>query len=163
MRNTLSASLALAGAAVAVTCLGGCGSSLPAKTVTVTSPQAATAPSQPAASAPCPTGVAACVTTDPAVTVAGSQNLTQNLGAIVGRDYKQLSDVSLRCRNTTGFPKVCTITARWTLQSEPTVPVAGVLRVLGIYTRTDTYAFQLTYQQTGGPRLHKLPPSPRRS
>jgi hypothetical protein len=99
------------------------------------------------------------VTTDPALRVAGNQNLTENLLAEVRHAHKDLSHISLQCRNTLDYPRVCTMAALWTLEGEPTVPVAGTVSAFGIYTRTDTYAIQLVYHQTGGPALHKPPNS----
>jgi hypothetical protein len=159
-------------AVVLLACLAGCGSGHSASTASSAQDSASTQTGSSAQStsaqtsttaqsnaAPCPAGQANCITTVPGVQVIGPADVTTNLRQAVEKNYKQLSDISVTCQQTTGFPKKCTMTAKWTLKGQPTVPVAGTVNAFGIYTGTHTYAFQLVYHQTGGPKLHAPPQS----
>jgi hypothetical protein len=162
IRKRLSLSVVLAAAAALAS---GCGSSTHASTgrrpAGATSQGGIATTASTTAVAPlCPVGAVHCVTTNPAAPVVGPKDVTQNLLAAVHHDHRDLSHVALVCYRVVGFPKLCTMTAMWKLATNPPVPVRGQLTAFGVYTGTSTYAYQLTYNQVGGPKLHR-PPQPR--
>lgn len=122
---------------------GGCGASQSASTP---------APASASNSSPCPSGEAVCVSTDPAVTVVGPKDPSENLSVVLGhtRAYRDLSKISVECARVTGFPIRCTMTAMLSVKGHRTVPVRGTIDAFGIDTATHTYAFQLAYQEISG-------------
>jgi hypothetical protein len=91
----------------------------------------------------CAVGAQACITQSPQATVLGSTNLDVNLMALIGHDQHTLLRPRVACHSSTAYPFVCRFSAVDTTRHQ--TMVTGTVKILGVYTLTHTYVYQLNY------------------
>ncbi len=74
----------------------------------------------------------------------GSKVLDVNLTRSLKVSNPTLKQVTLACPQSTGYPIHCRLAGTDTRRTTPE-PVTGTLTVLGVYTGTHTYAYQILY------------------
>jgi hypothetical protein len=163
MTLKLSPSNALVAALAAAITLAGCGGSshrastgnraavTAATTATSTTPSRAAGPGFRTTATPstvgCAAGARACITQSPQATVLGSTNLNINLSALIAHDQRTLLNPQVRCQSSSTYPVSCTMTAFDTTRH---ALVSGTAKILGVYTLTHTYVYQLNYAPATG-------------
>jgi hypothetical protein len=89
------------------------------------------------------------------MTAKGPTDITENITALITKDYTQLEDIHIHCPpepTPPNYPVNCTMGAidnsKLNRRSKPDGkhrPVSGTLSILGVYPPTQTYGFQLNY------------------
>ena len=124
----------LLGAAVVLTCAGGCGSG---------GDQTSSDQS-----------VSSDLAASPAIQAAGPSDPGTNLEQLLSRSTPELVDVSVSCPSSERlhhYPFNCRLVAK---DRKRAGRVSGEVTVIGIYRPTRTYAFEVTYGPAGAPAGH---------
>ena len=106
------------------------------------------------------------------MTAKGPTDITENITALVTKDYTQLEDIHIQCPadepSPPNYPVNCTMSAidnsKLNRRSKPDGkhrPVSGTLSIQGVYPPTQTYGFQLNYAPNFTQKPGYKPPKPK--